>query len=164
VSNRSRWQRYSPRDRNPVATEMGEPQSLLNYYMALIQLRRKNASLREGEFQPVDAGPDVVAWVSKSGADAVLVVLNFSVRPKTVSIPVKITALQKCRPRRSSATALIPGCTSPSTVSDVRRVHRSCKVSCGIPAPWVRSCGHRKSSRYRVRCGPPMPRRTDPAF
>ena len=69
-----------------VATETTAPDSLLNYYKKLIQLRRQNASLRDGEFQSVEAGDDVVAWVSKSGAESAVVALNFSATPQTISI------------------------------------------------------------------------------
>ena len=69
-----------------AATEAGNPDSLLNYYKALIRLRRENASLRDGAFELVDAGDDVVAWLSKSGADSTLVALNFSATPKVVSV------------------------------------------------------------------------------
>ncbi len=73
------------KERN-AATEATASDSLLNYYKALIRLRKQNASLRDGEFQPVDAGDDVVAWISKSGAGSAVVALNFSAAPRTISI------------------------------------------------------------------------------
>ena len=71
------------------------PSSLLNYYKALIRLRRENASLRDGEFQLVDAGDAIVAWLSKSGTEAALVALNFSATPKTISVPVESYGLKE---------------------------------------------------------------------
>jgi alpha-glucosidase len=73
-----------------AALEADSPNSLLNYYKALIRLRRENAGLRDGEFQAVDAGDDnIVAWLSKSGAESAIVALNFSALPKTISLPTE---------------------------------------------------------------------------
>jgi alpha-glucosidase len=85
-----------------AATEADRPGSLLNYYKALIRLRRENATLRDGEFQTIDAGDDIVAWLSKSGSEAALIALNFSATPKTISVPVASYGLKEVR-----ATTLI---------------------------------------------------------
>jgi alpha-glucosidase len=69
-----------------AAVEADSPNSLLSYYKALIRLRRENASLRDGEFQLVDAGDDVVAWLSKSDGEAALIALNFSGVAKAISV------------------------------------------------------------------------------
>jgi alpha-glucosidase len=73
------------KERN-ATSEAATSNSLLNYYKELIRLRRRNPSLRDGDFQPIDAGDNVVAWLSKSGAESALVALNFSASPQTISV------------------------------------------------------------------------------
>jgi alpha-glucosidase len=72
-------------DRNSAA-EAKDPNSLLSYYKVLIRLRKQNVSLRDGDFQSVEAGDDIVAWVTKSAGEAAVVALNFSAKPQTISI------------------------------------------------------------------------------
>ena len=100
-----------------VATEIHAPDSLLNYYKALIQLRRENASLRDGEFQTVDAGPDVVAWLSKSGDGSALVALNFGAAAKTISI-----APEKYGLKGVGATKLISNTSAAGTQVSLDRL------------------------------------------
>jgi alpha-glucosidase len=70
-----------------VVTESADPGSLLNYYKALIRLRRETASLRDGSFGPVDdVGEDVIAWIARTDEEAAVVVLNVSPSARTVSI------------------------------------------------------------------------------
>ncbi len=95
------------KDRN-AATEAADPNSLLNYYQELIRLRRQNASLREGDFQAIDAGDNIVAWLSKSDAGSALVALNFSPSPQTISVSAAQYGLKGVQ-----AITLI-GNTSPS--------------------------------------------------
>ena len=93
-----------------VAMETNTPASLLNYYKALIKLRRENSGLRDGEFQLVDAGPDVVAWLSKSSDGSALVALNFSAAPTTISISAEKYGL-----RDVHATTLISNTSAAGT-------------------------------------------------
>jgi alpha-glucosidase len=69
-----------------AATEENESGSLLTYYKTLIKLRRENNALRNGDFQLIDSGPDVVVWLSKTSEASALIALNFSSSPRTVSI------------------------------------------------------------------------------
>ncbi len=60
-----------------VASEEGDPGSLLNLYRRLIHLRRQNEALVSGALVPLTAGsPQVAAYLRRSGAHAVLVVVN----------------------------------------------------------------------------------------
>jgi alpha-glucosidase len=93
-----------------VARETNTPGSLLNYYKALIKLRRGNDALRDGEFQLVDAGPDVVAWLSKAGDESALVALNFSALPATISISAERYGLKDLQ-----ATTLISNTSAAGT-------------------------------------------------
>jgi alpha-glucosidase len=82
------WLPVTPsyKERN-VAAETKDPNSLLNYYKALIRLRKENPALREGEFTMLaEANPNVLAWVRKTKDDqAVLVALNFAGTAQSVS-------------------------------------------------------------------------------
>ncbi len=60
-----------------VQAEDADPASLLNLYRRLIHLRRQNEALAQGRLTPLDAGsPQVLAYLRRSGARAVLVVAN----------------------------------------------------------------------------------------
>ncbi len=70
-----------------VATESKDPRSLLNYYKRLIKLRKENEQLREGDCVLTnDKSAMVLSYirVTRNGK-AVLVALNFSAQPQTVS-------------------------------------------------------------------------------
>jgi alpha-glucosidase len=90
------WLPVSPGyvERN-VAAESRSPDSLLAHYKALIRLRRQNPALRDGGFELIDAGDDIVAWYAKSPGHKVLVALNFSseARPLPNPEPVHLTPL-----------------------------------------------------------------------
>jgi alpha-glucosidase len=84
----STWLPVAPNYRTVnVANERQKPDSLLNYYRELIRLRKENAALREGDFTLLnrDAG-NVLSFIRGS---TVVVALNLSDAPRTVSIGVK---------------------------------------------------------------------------
>ena len=69
-----------------VAAETKDPGSLLSYYRKLIRLRKQNAAMRDGDLKIVDAGnKDVLSFVRTATGTTVLVALNFSSSPQTVS-------------------------------------------------------------------------------
>jgi alpha-glucosidase len=69
-----------------VAAESANPGSLLNYYRRLIGLRKQNLALREGDVKIIDENNrDVLSFLRVSGSSAVLVALNLSGSPQTVS-------------------------------------------------------------------------------
>jgi alpha-glucosidase len=63
-----------------VVAEENDPNSLLNYYKKLIQLRRQNDQLRNGRFEIIDASNNSVLSFVRRTADgkAVLVALNLT--------------------------------------------------------------------------------------
>ncbi len=71
-----------------VASEERDPNSLLNFYKKLIQLRRSNPQLREGEFAGIDeANKAVLSYLRKTpDGKAVLVSLNLTASPQKVSL------------------------------------------------------------------------------
>jgi alpha-glucosidase len=57
------------------------PSSLLNYYRRLLQVRKKNPALIEGEYLPIhNASDEYFAFLRSSGEQTMLVVLNFSIQ------------------------------------------------------------------------------------
>jgi len=82
-----------------VQAEDRDPASLLNLYRRLIHLRRENEALASGTLVRLSSGgiPDVVAYLRRSGAHAVMVIANLG------NLPLVATAVA------SPAHALAPG-------------------------------------------------------
>jgi alpha-glucosidase len=78
-----------------VAAEEQKPDSLLNYYKALIRLRKENPQLRTGDFVLVDTANDnVLSYMRKTNdGQAVLVSLNFTSSLQTVNIDLDQEAI-----------------------------------------------------------------------
>jgi alpha-glucosidase len=67
-----------------VQSELADPDSLLNWYRRLIELRRHNAALRDGAMTFLDrSNPNVLAY-RREGKQPVLVLMNFSGSPQSV--------------------------------------------------------------------------------
>ncbi|MBV9154768.1 MAG: alpha-glucosidase [Acidobacteriaceae bacterium] len=73
-----------------VAAEESDSNSLLSYYKKLIQLRKENAQLRDGDFIAVDeSNNSVLSYLRKTkDGKAVLVSLNFTASPQAVTIDI----------------------------------------------------------------------------
>ena len=72
-----------------VQTESAEPNSLLNWYEELTQLRRDTPALHNGGIVMLNRDDqDVLAWVrtAPAGAQPVVVAMNMSGSPKTISL------------------------------------------------------------------------------
>jgi alpha-glucosidase len=70
-----------------AATEAQRPGSVLNWYRKLIALRRSDPSLVDGSYTPLDAKNDkVYSYARKSGDRTVVVSLNMTAEPQTVSL------------------------------------------------------------------------------
>jgi len=65
-----------------VQSQLHDPHSMLNLYRRLIQLRRREPALVSGNYEPVYADSQVLAFVRHSeGRPSFLVVLNLTHRP-----------------------------------------------------------------------------------
>jgi alpha-glucosidase len=75
-----------------VKTEEADPNSLLNWHKKLIAMRMTDPTLRDGEQIMIDeSNPSVLSYV-RAGVDghpAVVVAMNFTAQPQTVSLDVK---------------------------------------------------------------------------
>jgi alpha-glucosidase len=70
-----------------VATENKDPESLLHWYERLIAMRRTNPALHSGSMTVVDdANPNVLSYVRTSGMSSVVVAMNFTSAPQTISL------------------------------------------------------------------------------
>jgi alpha-glucosidase len=70
-----------------VKTESKDPNSILNTYKALLNLRKTNAALRDGEQITINEDdPNFFAFVRKSGDEAVVVVLNMSGQERSIRL------------------------------------------------------------------------------
>ncbi|MGD0619060.1 MAG: alpha-glucosidase, partial [Bryobacteraceae bacterium] len=111
----STWLPVAPdyKERNVVA-ERHDPNSLLNFYKALIRLRKENSALRDGDFELVNATDHNVLSYMRKAADGTeaLVVLNCSVSPQTESFDVRST----------QAVTLVSSFAKTGRVVDLKRV------------------------------------------
>lgn len=94
-----------------AAAEAADPNSLLNYYKALIRLRKENPALRKGEFALVnEADENVLSWISKTSEGAVvLVALNLSAASQTASFDMASRGLRGQRASTLLSSFLKPG-------------------------------------------------------
>ncbi|MBQ7682580.1 MAG: DUF3459 domain-containing protein, partial [Oscillibacter sp.] len=70
-----------------VETEERDPDSVLNYYRALIQLRKRYPIIAEGEIRFLDTGnARVYAYERSLGAQRLTVVCNFSGEGQSVTV------------------------------------------------------------------------------
>ena len=77
------WERPQPDSLvTNVATEEGDPRSLLNRYRQLIHLRRENQALGTGRLVPLaSSSTSVAAYLRRAGDHAVLIVANLGGAP-----------------------------------------------------------------------------------
>ena len=69
-----------------VGTESKDPNSIFNTYKKLLALRKTNAALRDGTQEDInETDPNVYAFLRRAGDKTVLVALNMSRKPQTVS-------------------------------------------------------------------------------
>jgi alpha-glucosidase len=69
-----------------VETERKDPNSIFNTYKKLLALRKTNAALRDGAQEDIaEKDPNVYAFLRRAGDKTVLVALNMSSKPQTVT-------------------------------------------------------------------------------
>lgn len=91
-NSKSTWLPVAPDyEKVNVATEITDPNSLLNYYRALIWQRKHNPQLRDGDFVLVDRNNNsVLSYLRKtSDGKAVLVTLNFTANRQSVGFDLQ---------------------------------------------------------------------------
>jgi alpha-glucosidase len=77
-----------------VATELKEPDSILNFYRHVLELRHQDAALRDGEYVALNENDaNVLSYLRRYKDEAVLVVLNMSSSPQKVSFDLQAQGL-----------------------------------------------------------------------
>lgn len=90
------WLAYAPGlPAQNVASETNDPHSLLSYYRNWIAARKQSAALMKGDITPIDAGPQILAFVRDSGDERVVVVHNVSSSAVASTINVSAATLRK---------------------------------------------------------------------
>jgi len=101
-----------------VADELKDPNSILNWYKGLLALRRANPALLDGDYIALNANdPNLLSYLRKTRNDAVLVVINMSAAPQTVSVK-----LSKQRLSTKSAKTLLTTQSSLQNISTVAQL------------------------------------------
>ena len=73
-----------------VEVETKDPNSQLEWFHKLIELRRTNPALHSGDITMLDtANNSVLSYVRSTGSDSVVVAVNFTAQPQTISLDVK---------------------------------------------------------------------------
>lgn len=71
-----------------VDEQLKYPQSLLNFYKQLIQLRRKHNALNSGNLQLIEGlDENVLGYIRSSGQEMILILLNFSDAKVNIKLP-----------------------------------------------------------------------------
>jgi len=71
-----------------VQQQSSDPQSLLAFFKKLIQIRKTEPALQQGDFTPlVDEPRQILAFLRQLKQDQILVILNFSSRTLTFDLP-----------------------------------------------------------------------------
>lgn len=78
--------------RTNVACELRDAGSMLSLYRRLIRLKKSSQALTAGTYEPVDAGPNECllyqrVFQTEDHAEVMLIAVNFSAHPQTVTIP-----------------------------------------------------------------------------
>jgi glycosidase len=69
-----------------VAAELKDPDSVLNFYKRLLTVRRNKPALLDGDYISINPDhPYVLSYLRRTGTQSVLVVLNMSATPQTVT-------------------------------------------------------------------------------
>jgi glycosidase len=99
-----------------VKAEEGQPDSLFTWYQTLIRLKKTNPAFAHGDNLMLDtANTKVLSWMRQaSGAPSVVVSVNFTADPQTVSLSV---------PNASSNVKTLlktPGAADPTSIGQIQ--------------------------------------------
>ncbi len=93
-----------------VATELDDPNSMLRFFRALVELRRASPALTIGTYKGVNAGSSqVLAYLRRHESERILVALNFSDEPCALSLDEytgKARLLLSTRPDRAGEVSI----------------------------------------------------------
>jgi len=100
-----------------VKAEEGDRDSLLHWYESLIQLKKTNPAIAQGDNVMLDTeNTKVLSWMRQSGGAQVVVAANFTAEPQTVNLTADGTGL-KGTPGKTLLKS--PGGADPSSLNHV---------------------------------------------
>jgi alpha-glucosidase len=101
-----------------VKAEEADPNSLLNWYEALIRLKKTNPAFQSGSNVMLDTdNTKVLSWLRKGpGKAAVVVATNFTAEPQTVSLTAQSAGVTGTRLKTLLKT---PGAAEPQSIDKV---------------------------------------------
>jgi alpha-glucosidase len=103
-----------------VQAEEAKPDSMLNWYKKLIEMRRTDPALRDGALTMLDrTNPNVLSYLRKGppGSSSVVVALNFTAQPQTVSLDLAGTGVGG-----NSVKTLLTNAPSLQSTSSLKQV------------------------------------------
>jgi alpha-glucosidase len=108
-----------------VETERQNSDSIFNTYRRLLALRKSEPALRDGSYQAVDEeNPYVFSYLRRSGGSTVLVLLNMSAEPRTISLNLAT--------RNVAGTTAVPLYSSPTYSDETIRLERISLAPLGV--------------------------------
>ncbi|HTV59838.1 MAG TPA: alpha-glucosidase [Verrucomicrobiae bacterium] len=101
-----------------VATELQEPDSILNFYKRILALRRSEPAFVEGSWIAVNEDdPNVLAYLRRSAKQTILVVLNMSAAPHTIQLKLRKQGLASARAMTLLTTLADPPVSVSGSIS-----------------------------------------------
>jgi alpha-glucosidase len=98
-----------------VKAELTDPNSLFNWYKALIHLKKSNDALANGENIMLDqSNPSVLSWLRTSGSNRVLITVNFTAVPQVVNL-----STPDVQPKPLTTLLKTPGAKDPINQSHI---------------------------------------------
>ena len=92
-----------------VASELQDPNSLLQFYKHLLALRRESPALLDGDYIPLNqADAHVLAYMRKSKGQTVVVALNVSDAPQSINLDLAAQGLSNPRLKTLLSTGQSP--------------------------------------------------------
>jgi alpha-glucosidase len=92
-----------------VQRQAADPDSTLSLTRRLGALRAASPALQVGTRTPVDAGPDVLAWLREAGEERILAAVNFGDAPAEIEAPGELLLSSDPGRPPGSPTTLAPG-------------------------------------------------------
>lgn len=104
-----------------VASELKDPNSVLEFYKHLLALRHQNPALLDGDYVPLNENdPNVISYLRRYKNEAVLVVINMSNRARTASFHLPGLAATKVKTLLTTANSANAHSANAPGLSSVR--------------------------------------------
>ncbi len=101
-----------------VATELQQPDSVLQFYRHLLALRHDNRALLDGAYVPLNPDdPNVLSYLRKYKDEAVLVVLNMSAQPQKAAFDLGPQGFPSARAKTLLTTSSSESATDLSNLA-----------------------------------------------